>query len=74
MFPRAPHACVLSRVRLLVTPRTAAHQAPLSMGFPGQEYLSGLPFPTPGDLPNQTRVSRVSGRQILLPLAIFCGG
>ena len=36
----------------LVTPWTVAHQAPLSMGFPRQEYWSGLPFPTPGDLPN----------------------
>ena len=31
---------------------TVAHQAPLSMGFPRQEYWSGLPFPSPGDLPN----------------------
>ena len=31
---------------------TIAHQAPLSMGFPRQEYLSGLPFLFPGDLPN----------------------
>ena len=29
-----------------------AHQAPLSMGFSGQEYWSGLPCPPPGDLPN----------------------
>ena len=29
-----------------------AHQAPLSMGFPRQAYLTGLPFPSPGDLPN----------------------
>ncbi|CAN0554671.1 unnamed protein product, partial [Rangifer tarandus platyrhynchus] len=28
------------------------HQAPLSMGFPRQEYWSGLPFPSPGDLPD----------------------
>ena len=35
-----------------VTPWTVAHQVPLSMGFPTQEYLSGLPFPSPGDLPN----------------------
>ena len=33
-----------------VTPWTVAHQAPLSMGFPRQEYWSGLPFPIPGDL------------------------
>ena len=40
----------LSRVRLLVTPWTAAYQAPPSMGFPKQEYWSGLPFSSPGDL------------------------
>ena len=34
-----------------MTPWTVAHQAPLSMGFPRQEYWSGLPFPSPGDLP-----------------------
>ena len=42
----------LSRVRLFVIPWTAAHQAPQSMGFSRQEYWSGLPFPSPGDLPN----------------------
>ena len=42
----------LSRVRLFVTPWTGAYQAPLSMGFSRQEYWSGLPFPSPGDLPN----------------------
>ena len=36
----------------LVTPWTAVHQAPLSMGFPRLEYWSGLPFPSPGYLPN----------------------
>ena len=35
-----------------VTPWTAARQTPLSMGFPKQEYWSGLPFPSPGDLPD----------------------
>ena len=34
------------------TPGTVAHQAPLSIGLPSQEYWSGLPFPPPGDLPN----------------------
>ena len=34
------------------TPWTVARQAPLSMGFPRQEYWSGLPFPSPGNLPN----------------------
>ena len=37
----------LSRVRLLATPWTAAHQAPPSLGFPRQEHWSGLPFPSP---------------------------
>ena len=36
----------------LNTAQTIAHQAPLFMGFPGQEYWSGLPFPSLGDLPN----------------------
>ena len=35
-----------------VTPWTVAHQAPLSMDFSRQEYWSGLPFPSPGDLPD----------------------
>ena len=43
---------LLSRVRLFVTPWTVAYQAPLSMGFSRQEYWSGLPFPSPGDIPN----------------------
>ena len=37
----------LSRVRLCVTPQTAAHQTPLSLRFSRQEYWSGLPFPSP---------------------------
>ena len=35
-----------------VTPCTVSFQAPLSVGFPRQEYWSGLPFPSPGDLPD----------------------
>ena len=35
-----------------MTPWDVAHQAPLSVGFPQQEYWSGLPFPSPGDLPD----------------------
>ena len=42
---------MLSCVRLFATPWTVALQAPLSMGFSRQEYWSGLPFPSPGDLP-----------------------
>ena len=41
-----------SRVQLFVTPRTVAHQAPLSVGFCSQEHWSGLPFPSPEDLPD----------------------
>ena len=40
------------RVRLFATPWTVAYQAPPSMGFSRQECWSGLPFPSPGDLPN----------------------
>ena len=43
---------VLSRVRLLATPWTAAYQAPPSMDFSRQEYWSGVPFPPPGDFPD----------------------
>ena len=42
----------LSSVWLFAAPWTVAHQAPLSMGFSRQEYWSGLPFPSPGDLPD----------------------
>ena len=42
---------LLSCFRLFVTLWAIAHQAPLSMGFPRQEYWSGLLFPSPGDLP-----------------------
>ena len=58
-----------SCVRLFGTPWTVAHQAPLSMGFSSQEYLSGLPFLPPGIFPprDQTCISYVSciGRQVL---------
>ena len=42
----------LSRVPLFATPWTVAYQAPLSMEFSRQVYRSGLPFPSPGDLPD----------------------
>ena len=41
---------LLSRVRLFASPWTVAYQAPLSMGFSRQEYWSGLPFPSLGNL------------------------
>ena len=42
----------LSRVWLFATARTVAYKAPPSMGFSRQEYWHGLPFPSPGDLPD----------------------
>ena len=47
------HGCVCARlVRLFMTPFTIARQAPLSMEFPRQQDWSGLPLPSPGDLPS----------------------
>ena len=43
---------VLSHIQLFAMPWTVAHQAPLPLGFPKQEYQSGLPFPTLGDVPD----------------------
>ena len=52
--PTLTYVCaqLLSRVWLFVTPWNVALQAPLSMRFSQQEYWSGVPFPTPGDLPD----------------------
>ena len=43
---------LLSRIQLFATPWTVAYQAPLSVEFSRQEYWSGLPYPSPGDLPD----------------------
>ena len=43
---------LLSHVRLFAIPWTVVYQVSLSMGFSRQEYWSGLPFPSPGDLPD----------------------
>ena len=43
---------VAGSCQLFETPQTVVRQAPLSMGFLRQEYWSGLPFPSPGDLPD----------------------
>ena len=51
-LPSEVNVKLLSCVQLFATPWTVARQAPLSMGFSRQEYWSGLPFPSPGDLPN----------------------
>ena len=58
--PDGVHAC--SCVQLSATPWTVARKAPLSTKFSRQEYWSGLPFPSPGDLPNSgiTLMSPVS--------------
>ena len=48
----------LSCVQLFATPRIIAYQAPPSMGFSRQEYQNGLPFPSPGDLPDPGIESR----------------
>ena len=55
----------LSPSWLFATPGTVVHQAPLSTWFPRQEYWGGLPFPSPGDLPNpeiESVLSCLSGR------------
>ena len=44
--------CMLSYVKLSVTPWTVASQTPLSIGFRRKEYWSGLPFPPPEALPD----------------------
>ena len=44
--------CLVAKLCLTVTPWTIAHQALLSIGFPRQEYWSGLLFPSPGDRPD----------------------
>ena len=59
---------LLSRVRLSAIPLTVAYQAPPSMAFPRQEYWSGLPVPSPGDLPNPGMESRSATLQaVALP-------
>ena len=59
-------------VRLLVTPWTVAHQAPLSMGFSSQEYWSGLPFPSPDSPPRIMEIKTNTGG--LIKLNCFCTG
>ena len=56
---------LFSRVWFFATPWTVVRQALLSMAFSRQEYWSGLPFPSPGDLPDpgiETQVSCIAGR------------
>ena len=53
-----------SPVQLFTTPWTVAYQAPQSMEFSRQEYWSGLPFPSPGDLPNPGIESKSPSLQV----------
>ena len=67
-------ACYIAcHVQLFVTPWTVPHQAPLSMGFPRQESWSGLPLPSPGDLPD-SGVEPVSLRSSALADRFFTTG
>ena len=67
-------SCSVSRVRLFVTPRTVSYHAPPSMGFSRQEYWSGVPFPSPEDLPNPGKMtnldSTLKSRDITLPTKV----
>ena len=61
----------LSPVQLFATPWTVAYQAPLSMEFSRQEYGTGLPFSSPGDLPNTgIELSSPALQADSLPLAL----
>ena len=64
---------MLSGIQLFATPWTVAHQAPLSMGFPRQEYWSGLPFPTPGDR-SDPGIEPVSFESLALAGGLFTTG
>ena len=57
-------ACVCSVLSDSATPWTIAHQASLSMEYPGQEFWSRLPFPSPGDLPDP----RIESKSPVSPL------
>ena len=78
MFPESENLCVRSVTSdSSATPRTVAPQAPLSMGFPRQGYWSGLPFPSPEEVPDpgiepgspalqQTLLSEPPGKPVFL--------
>ena len=71
--PTYPVLSHFGRVQVFATPWTVAHKVPLSMGFSRQEYWSGLPFPSPGDLPDPgieaTSLSLLHWQADSLPLA-----
>ena len=64
----------LSRVRLLATPWTAAHQAPPSMGFSRQEYWSGVPLPSPYTVVENSKYRQTSSFQLRQVLEIIKDG
>ena len=57
---------LLSRVRLLATPRTAAYQAPPTMGFSRQKYWSGVPLPSPSDSYRVVNIKLLLSIQLIL--------
>ena len=61
---------LLSRVRLLATPETAAYQAPPSMGFSRQEYWSGLPLPSPRSCYSEAQ-SQINSAHILAFISVW---
>ena len=69
-FSSCPQFLPASESQLFVIPWTVVYQASLSMGFSRQEYWSGLPFPSPGDLPDTgIKQGLLHCRQMLYPLS-----
>ena len=62
----------LSRIQLFVTPQTAAHQAPPSMGFSRQKYWNGVPLPSPCLEPNVANNDIDSGNEDRYLLSTYC--
>ena len=72
--PGSCYVCIC-HVRFFVTPWTVACQVPLSMDFSRQEYWSGLPFPSPEDLPNpgiEPRVPCIASRFFTIGYTCLC--
>ena len=55
----------LSHVQLVATPWTAAYQAPLSMGFSRQEYWSGVPLPSPYEVPRVVKFTETESNMVV---------
>ena len=65
--------CLVALCQLSVTPWTVDHQAPLSIKFSSQEYWTGLPFPSPGDLPDP-EIEQASPAWQVASLPLSCLG